>query len=111
MTHTPDGEKVDDIMNVGPAGNDLVSYSGDAISMYTHTGTHIDALNHFGYNGVIFNGFKVDEHLGSRGWRKAGADKHPPIIARGILLDSRRCTGSTCCRRAMASARRTCAAA
>ena len=87
MTHTPRGEQADDIMRVGKAANELVSYSGDSISMYTHTGTHIDALNHFGYRGRIFNGFSVDEHLGSRAWRKAGADKHPPIIARGIMLD------------------------
>lgn len=87
MTHTPAGEKVDDIMGVGPAANELVSYSGDSISMYTHTGTHIDALNHFGYHGRIFNGFAAEAHLGSRAWRKAGADKHPPIIARGIMLD------------------------
>jgi kynurenine formamidase len=87
MTHTPRGERIDDVMGVGQAGNELVSYSGDSISMYTHTGTHIDALNHFGYNGRIFNGYAADEHLGSRGWRKAGADKHPPIIARGIMLD------------------------
>jgi len=87
MTHTPSGEKVEDTMRVGAAGNELVSYSGDAISMYTHTGTHIDALNHFGYNGRIFNGFTHQQHLGSRAWRKAGADKHPPIIARGIMLD------------------------
>jgi kynurenine formamidase len=87
MTHTPRGEQNDDIMRVGKAANELVSYSGDSISMYTHTGTHIDALNHFGYGGRIFNGFAVDEHLGSRAWRKAGADKHPPIIARGIMLD------------------------
>ncbi len=87
MTHTPAGEKIDDVMGVGEAGNELVSYSGDAISMYTHTGTHIDALNHFGYNGRIFNGLAVAEHLGSRGWRKAGADKHPPIIARGLMLN------------------------
>ena len=87
MTHTPRGERVDDVMRVGKTANELVSYSGDAISMYTHTGTHIDALNHFGYNGRIFNGFSVDENLGSRGWRKAGADKHPPIIARGVILD------------------------
>jgi kynurenine formamidase len=87
MTHTPDGEKIDDMMRVGKAANDLVSYSGDAISMYTHTGTHIDALNHFGYDGKIFNGFSAKEHLGSRAWRKSGADKHPPIVARGIMLD------------------------
>ena len=87
MTHTPRGELADDVMRVGRAGNELVSYSGDSISMYTHTGTHIDALNHFGYRGRIFNGFSVDEHLGSRAWRKAGVDKHPPIIARGVMLD------------------------
>ena len=46
--------------------------------MYTHTGTHIDTLNHFGYHGRIFNGFSVDEHLGSRAWRKAGVDKLRP---------------------------------
>ena len=49
MTHTPRGEEADDVVRVGKAANELVSYSGDSISMYTHTGTHIDALNHFGY--------------------------------------------------------------
>ncbi len=87
MTHTPGGEEVDDVMNVGKKGNELVAYSGDAISMYTHTGTHIDALNHFGYHGEIFNNFKVSENLGSRVWKKAGAEKHPPIVSRGIMLD------------------------
>ena len=45
MTHTPRGELADDVMRVGKAGNELVSYSGDSISMYTHTGTHIDATS------------------------------------------------------------------
>ena len=44
MTHTPRGELADDVMRVGKAGNELVSYSGDSISMYTHTGTHSIAL-------------------------------------------------------------------
>ena len=55
--------------------------------MYTHCGTHIDTFNHFGYNGKIFNEFSADEHLGSRAWTKCGAEKHPPIFARGVLLD------------------------
>ncbi|KQU85640.1 cyclase [Ensifer sp. Root31] len=93
MTHTPRGEVLEDSVKVGRAGNELCSYSGDAISMYTHTGTHIDTLNHFGYNGVIFNGFSADRHLGSRSWTKAGSDKHPPIIARGIMLDVARLHG------------------
>ncbi len=87
MTHTPNGEIVDDSMKVGSAANTLVSYSGDGISMYTHCGTHIDTLNHFGYNGKIFNNFSAAEHLGSRAWSKCGAEKHPPIFARGVLLD------------------------
>ena len=55
--------------------------------MYTHCGTHIDTFNHFGYNGKIFNGFSADEYFGSRAWSKCGAEKHPPILARGVLLD------------------------
>jgi kynurenine formamidase len=87
MTHTPGGELVWNSMGVDEATNKLVAYSGDAVSMYTHTGTHVDTLNHFGYNGRIFNNFRADEHLGSRGWDVCGAEKHPPTIARGILLD------------------------
>ena len=87
MTHTPGGEVQTDSMHVGRATNELVSYSGDAVSMYTHCGTHIDTLNHFGYHGKIFNGFEAAKHIGSRAWGVAGAEKHPPIIARGVLLD------------------------
>ena len=40
MTHTP------------ARGNakERLFYSGDGVSIYTHIGTHIDALNHFGLN-------------------------------------------------------------
>jgi kynurenine formamidase len=87
MTHTPQGEVVANSMGVSIESNALVAYSGDSISMYTHCGTHIDTFNHFGYRGKIFNGFSADEHLGSRAWDKCGAETHPPILARGILLD------------------------
>lgn len=87
MTHTPRGTAVDDPMGVGRAMNDHVSYTGAAVSMYTHMGTHIDALPHFGLNGQIYNGFTADEHLGDRGWTVAGASTIPPIIARGVLID------------------------
>jgi kynurenine formamidase len=87
MTHTPRGTQIDNLTNVDDAQNEHVTYSGDAISMYTHSGTHIDALNHFGYHGRIFNEFSAHDHLGSRNWTVSGADKHPPVIARGILLD------------------------
>jgi len=87
LTHTPRGTVVDDPLNVGREKNERVSYTGDAISMYTHMGTHIDALNHFGLNGKIWNGFEADKYLGDRGWKRAGAETIPPIIARGVLID------------------------
>jgi kynurenine formamidase len=88
MTHTPRGVTVDN-----PFGfptdemNKLVSYTGDAMCLYTHTGTHADALNHFGLHGKIWNEFEADEHLGDRGWHKAGMETVPPIIGRGVLID------------------------
>ncbi len=87
LTHTPRGTAVDEPAGVGRKQNELVSYTGDAVSFYTHMGTHIDALNHFGLNGQVYNGFSADEHLGDRGWRKTGAETIPPIIARGVLID------------------------
>ncbi|WP_341582484.1 cyclase family protein [Marinobacter metalliresistant] len=87
MTHTPKGTEVDDPLSVGEEMNAHVSYTGSAFSMYAHTGTHNDALNHFGLNGKIWNHFSADQHLGDRGWNKTGIEKMPPIIARGVLLD------------------------
>ena len=87
LTHTPRGTVVDDPLQVGDSQNALVSYTGDAVSMYTHMGTHIDALNHFGLHGKIWNGFAADRYLGDKGWQKTGAETIPPIIARGVLID------------------------
>jgi len=87
MTHTPRGEELGNVMKAGIDPSRLVSYSGDAISMYTHCGTHVDSLNHFGYRGKIFNGYSAHDHIGSRNWDVNGAEKHPPVIARGLLLD------------------------
>ena len=87
MTHTPKGTKVDDPLQQGEAINRHVSYTGSAFSMYAHMGTHIDALNHFGLNGKIWNHFSAEEHLGDRGWHKTGMETYPPIVARGVLLD------------------------
>ncbi len=87
MTHTPHGNVLADPMKTGVSQNEHVSYSGAAVSMYTHTGTHIDALSHFGLNGKIYNGFEASKHLGDRGWTVAGAEKIPPIVARGVLID------------------------
>ncbi|MGB1543813.1 MAG: cyclase family protein [Spongiibacter marinus] len=87
MTHTPGGTVIDDPLEQGEQKNRHVSYSGSAISMYSHTGTHIDALSHFGLNGKIWNGFPAAKYLGDRGWQRGGVEKFPPIIARGVMLD------------------------
>lgn len=87
MTHTPHGTVIDDPLGLGREMNEHVSYTGAAISMYTHMGTHIDALNHFGLDGRIWNGFSAADHAGDRGWRVAGVEEFPPIIARGVLID------------------------
>jgi kynurenine formamidase len=86
LAHTPSGTVLDDPAGIGREANELISYSGDSIAMYTHTGTHLDSLNHYGYHHRIWNGFTEQEHLG-RTWYRAGADKIPPIIARGVLVD------------------------
>ncbi|MGE0824875.1 MAG: cyclase family protein [Candidatus Binatia bacterium] len=85
LTHTPSGVRVE---KLSPAGGplDLALYD-DAFIMSTHSGTHFDSLNHIGYGDKIFNGFDAARYLGNKGWTKAGADKIPPMITRGILLD------------------------
>ena len=93
MTHTPHGTEVDDPLGVGHAMNAHVGYTGAAVAMYTHTGTHIDALVHFGLNGEVWNGFSAEDHLGDRGWRVGGAEALPPIVARGVMLDLARYKG------------------
>jgi kynurenine formamidase len=94
LTHTPHGTIVDNPNGLGEAMNRKVSYTGDAISMYTHMGTHIDALNHFGLNGKIWNGFTPEEHLGDKGWKKTGAETIPSIIARGVMIDVKTSKGT-----------------
>lgn len=96
MSHTPGGTAVDNLNGVGGQVNRHVCYSGDVIFMYTHTGTHIDSLNHFGVDGKIYNGFTADEHLGSRHWTRNGAETIPPIVARGVLLDVATTRGVDC---------------
>ena len=85
LTHTPRGLRVEE---VSPAGSPLgLALYDDAYTLSAHTGTHIDALNHLGRGDKIFNGYDASTYLSDKGWTKAGADKVPPIITRGILID------------------------
>lgn len=96
MTHTPRGTVVDDLNGQGEAINKACGYSGDVILMYTHTGTHIDSLNHFAYGHESYNGFDADDHLGSRHWNKAGSEQILPLITRGVLIDVAAYKGVEC---------------
>lgn len=87
MTATPAGGPVDDVAGIGAETMRRVSRASDAVSMFTHTGTHVDTLNHFGYDGVVWNCFDMREHLGSQRWHVSGAEQHPPVISRGVLID------------------------
>jgi kynurenine formamidase len=85
MTHTPQGTINDNLTGLGSAVHETYSYSGSAITMYTHVGTHLCSLNHIGLWGRFWNGWAPDTHLGSRAWRVGG--RFPPIIARAVLVD------------------------
>nr|WP_279612420.1 cyclase family protein [Agrobacterium pusense] len=87
MTHSPRDGAQDNPFDVSEAARTVVTYSGDAFTMYSHTGTHIDSLNHFGLHGEIWNGFDAERHLDEEGWKVNGADKIPPIIANAVLID------------------------
>lgn len=87
MTHTPQGCVLDGLTGVSAEVHEQYSMSVDSILLNTHCGTHIDTLNHLGYYGCFWNGWTAEQHLGGRGWLKGGADKYPPIVARGVLLD------------------------
>ncbi|MGI9557717.1 MAG: cyclase family protein [Solirubrobacterales bacterium] len=85
MTHTPKGTLNDNLTGHGPSVHGRYAYAGSAVTMYSHTGTHVCGLNHIGHHGMFWNGRTADENLGSRCWEVGG--RFPPIIARGVLLD------------------------
>lgn len=64
----------------GSASNELIITGG-------HVGTHVDALSHVSQDGCLYGG--VDAEAGQRGGRHAehGAERIPPMITRGVLLD------------------------
>lgn len=85
MTHTPQGTVNDNLSDAGRVANEAYSYAGSAITMYSHTGTHLCGLNHIGHHGHFWNGWTAETHLGSRAWTVGGV--FPPIISRAVLVD------------------------
>lgn len=89
MTYrTPHGERVagDDV----PGSNDPRWHS-TAVFTSDNIGTHLDGLGHVtlgtGKETHWYNGYKEDDYAGDFGVARAGADKFPPILARGVLVD------------------------
>jgi kynurenine formamidase len=64
------------------------SSAAESIALSGHTGTHIDALNHFSCNGFLFNGRAIEEAQSySAGVQYSSVDTIAPIVRRGVLLD------------------------
>lgn len=62
-------------------------FSGDALMMHSHSGTHIDALCHCWYDRKQYNGFSATEHVTSFGVTRNAIDNVPFIVGRAVLLD------------------------
>ena len=85
---TPEGlKRPGDLKNI--TGQDKDSWHSAAIFINDNVGTQIDSLCHVtkGDDNHWYNGYKEAEWGGNFGPRKACADKMPPIITRGVLID------------------------
>jgi len=65
----------------------------DLVTMSTCAGTHVDALCHVGYDGLLHNGFASSTISAQDGAKHLGAEKLPAIATRGVLLDVARAKG------------------
>jgi kynurenine formamidase len=64
----------------GSAANELIITGG-------HVGTHIDALSHVSHDGRLHGGVDADAAQAGGTFSEHGAEKIPPMICRGVLLD------------------------
>jgi kynurenine formamidase len=86
LTHTSINER-------DPFAPGIWAGTDDLVTMSTCAGTHLDALAHISYDGLLYNGFAA-ESVGARaGARHLGAEKLPAIATRGVLLDLPRAKG------------------
>jgi kynurenine formamidase len=70
---------------VHPAG---ASSAAEAITLSTHTGTHIDALCHYSAHGKLHGGHETaGAQTYAGGMENLSVDTIPPIFRRGVLLD------------------------
>jgi kynurenine formamidase len=72
------------IPGLGPS---KTTYNDDIIDGWVGVGSQIDGLGHIGVEHVYYNGNKLADFADAGGLKKLGAEKIPPIVARGVLLD------------------------
>jgi kynurenine formamidase len=72
------------ISGLGPS---KTTYNDDIIDGWVGVGSQIDGLGHIGVEHVYYNGNKLADFADPSGLKKLGAEKIPPLVARGVLLD------------------------
>ena len=72
------------ISGLGPS---KTTYNDDIIDGWVGVGSQIDGLGHIGVEHVYYNGNKLADFADPSGLKKLGAEKIPPIVGRGVLLD------------------------
>ena len=72
------------ISGLGPS---KTTYNDDIIDGWVGVGSQIDGLGHIGVEHVYYNGNKLADFADASGLKKLGAEKIPPIVTRGVLLD------------------------
>ena len=72
------------IPGLGPS---KTTYNDDIIDGWVGVGSQIDGLGHIGVEHVYYNGNKLADFGDPSGLKKLGAEKIPPLVARGVLLD------------------------
>ena len=68
-------------------GPTKTTYNDDILNCWTGIGTQLDGLGHIGVGDRYYNGNKWGEFATMGGLKKLGADKVPPFVTRGVLLD------------------------
>ena len=69
------------------ASNELIITGG-------HVGTHMDALAHVSYRGMLHGGVPVENAMENGRFTTHGADTLPATLTRGVLLDVARAQGA-----------------
>ncbi len=75
------------ISSEGTGKESRVTFAAEVITGSTHISTHIDALCHISFNNEIFGNHNNKDVWTKSGYIESGAEKIPPIIGRGELLD------------------------